>query len=130
MEQEYFFDRVWCNDVTGIGECALNSAIARGDILPRHVHYQIGDLLCDERSPRSHLGKIDIFAMSIRCQAQRFVAVQGTIGNLFAPFRPVLRANPNSELRSLGFLQWQQVTRAYESFFSRNHAKTVKTLAS
>ena len=53
MPFQYILHRVRCNDVTGIGERSLDSVVAPGDILPRHVEYQIGDLSHDVRSIRS-----------------------------------------------------------------------------
>jgi len=47
---QYVFDRVRCNHVAEIGECALDSVVAPGDILARHREYQIGDLLPDTGS--------------------------------------------------------------------------------
>ena len=41
------FDCIGCNHVTKIGECALDSAVTPGSIIPRHAEYQIGDLLRD-----------------------------------------------------------------------------------
>ena len=51
MPFQYILDCVRCNDVAEIGERALDSIIAPGDILPRHAQYQIGDLLCYAGSP-------------------------------------------------------------------------------
>ncbi len=53
MPFQYILHRVRCNDVSEIGECALDSVVTPGDILPRHAEYQIGDLLRDVRSTRS-----------------------------------------------------------------------------
>ena len=50
MPFQDILDRVRRNDVTEIGECALDSVIAPGDILPRHASHQIGDLLRNARS--------------------------------------------------------------------------------
>ncbi len=37
MPFQDILNRVRCNDVTEIGECALDSVVAPGDILPRHA---------------------------------------------------------------------------------------------
>jgi len=50
---QYIFDRVWCNDVADISQCALYSVVTPGGILPRHAEHQIGDLLRDAGSTRS-----------------------------------------------------------------------------
>jgi putative transposase len=43
-------------------------------------------------------------------QAQRFLAVHGTIGNLFRLGRHLMRANHYREFRTRAFSEWQQVT--------------------
>ena len=57
MPFQYVLDRVRCNDVPKIGECALDSVVALGVIFPRHADDQIGDLLGDARSAWSLPGK-------------------------------------------------------------------------
>ena len=49
----HILDRVQRNHVDEIGECALDTVVAPGDILPRHAYYQIGDLLRDAGATRS-----------------------------------------------------------------------------
>lgn len=43
-------------------------------------------------------------------QAQRFLAVHGTVGNLFRLGRHLMRASHYREFRSRAFSEWQQVT--------------------
>ena len=56
MPFKYVLDRIWCNDVTQISECALDSVIAPGDILHSHAYHQFGDLLRNGGRPGPFLG--------------------------------------------------------------------------